>query len=369
MEKSVLQPIFRQLLDIPGDTNTVRRGRTLILISLVLMGAGLLAILYIILYGSNSSSSGGIRTVSFFAIVSFSLLMGLTVAIVRRGMQTLAAWLLIICQFATLIAPIFLQSDNTRTLFYLIVPLVASGLILQSRQVSLVTLLGLLIILAKLISIPAAELSQDMASSTFSNSTILLIIVGAISQLGAYTIQIGFSAAEAANKLAADTAANLAQLNAELEGRVEVQTNELRRAISEVQAQANEKQALLDEVAVQRAVISEMSVPVLPVSDDTLVMPLVGELDSSRLETIQSRALAAIESSHARTLLIDLTGVAIVDTYIAKGLLQTVQSARLLGTTPVLIGIRPEVAQSIVSLGIDLGEVRTAASLASALRR
>jgi rsbT co-antagonist protein RsbR len=149
---------------------------------------------------------------------------------------------------------------------------------------------------------------------------------------------------------------------------VQARTAELRAAFMEAEARANEQQALLDKLAAQRAVIREMSVPVLPVSARTLVMPLVGDLDGERMVTIQTEALAAIERSHADTLLIDLTGVALVDTHVAQGLIQTIQAARLLGASPVLIGIRPEVAQAMVSLGIDLSDVRTAASLASALQ-
>jgi rsbT co-antagonist protein RsbR len=200
------------------------------------------------------------------------------------------------------------------------------------------------------------------------NSIILLIILGAVSQLGAYNVRTSFSAAEAARRSAAEAAGRFEQLNIELEDKVDARTSELHAAFRTAEAQVSERQALLDEIASQQVVIREMSVPVLPVSAHILVMPLVGVLDSSRLAEIQSQALSAIEQSGAHTLLIDLTGVPIVDTQVAQGLLRTVQAARLLGTNPVLIGIRPEVAQSIVSLGIDLSEVQTKASLASALR-
>lgn len=127
--------------------------------------------------------------------------------------------------------------------------------------------------------------------------------------------------------------------------------------------------AQLQIVAEQREVIREMSVPVLPVDRATLVMPLIGALDTARLNEIQQRALEAIEQSSARRLLLDVTGVPIIDTQVAQGLLRTVHAGRLLGAAIVLIGVRPEVAQTLVSLGLELSQVQVARDLQSALLR
>ena len=94
-----------------------------------------------------------------------------------------------------------------------------------------------------------------------------------------------------------------------------------------------------------------------------LVMPLVGTLDSARLRVVQAQALQALEHSGARYLILDITGVAVIDTQVAHGLLQVVQAARLLGTEVILVGIRPEVAQSLVGLGIHFNNVRTRRTL------
>jgi rsbT co-antagonist protein RsbR len=114
-------------------------------------------------------------------------------------------------------------------------------------------------------------------------------------------------------------------------------------------------------------VIRELSVPILPVTDSTLVMPLIGDLDAARLADIRDRALHAIGGSQARRLLLDVTGVPIVDSQVAQGLLGVAQAARLLGAEVVLIGIRPEVAQTIVGLGLDLAAFGTAADLRTAI--
>ena len=125
--------------------------------------------------------------------------------------------------------------------------------------------------------------------------------------------------------------------------------------------------AQLAQIDEQRAAIRDMSVPVLPLTKTTLVMPLVGALDSARLHLLQDQALRAITESAARCLLLDITGVPVVDTHVAQELLKVVRAARLLGAEVVLVGIRPEVAQSIIGLGLQLGEVATQGTLQSGI--
>jgi rsbT co-antagonist protein RsbR len=163
--------------------------------------------------------------------------------------------------------------------------------------------------------------------------------------------------------------AMLEQTRAGLEAEVLARTADLRAALGEVEARAVEQARLLDELALQREVIRELSVPVLPVTARTLVMPLVGALDTARLELVQEQALRAIERASARHLVLDITGVPIVDSQVAQGLLAVVEAARLLGAEALLIGVRPEVAQTMVGLGLALPGLRTYADLQTAMGR
>lgn len=173
--------------------------------------------------------------------------------------------------------------------------------------------------------------------------------------------------------------ANLARLHelntaltnerAGLEQRVAERTADLQAALAEVQRRADEQIRLLSENVEQRATIRELSVPVLPVMHQTLVMPLIGAFDNSRLAMVQDRALQAIEHASARYLVIDITGVPVIDTAVASGLIAVIQAARFIGTETILVGVRPEVAQTIVGLGIDLGDLRTCSDLEAALRQ
>jgi rsbT co-antagonist protein RsbR len=154
-----------------------------------------------------------------------------------------------------------------------------------------------------------------------------------------------------------------------LEATIGERTAALQTALQDVEARAEAQAQLLAEIEEQRTMIKDLSVPIIPISADTLVMPLVGALDSTRLRQLQEQSLQALERTSARTLVLDITGVPIVDTQVAQGFLITVRSARLLGAEVMLVGIRPEVAQTIVGLGIDLRDVHTFSDLQSALAR
>jgi rsbT co-antagonist protein RsbR len=156
-------------------------------------------------------------------------------------------------------------------------------------------------------------------------------------------------------------------IRASLEASVAERTTALEQALRDLQSRADTQAQLLEEVNQYRTTIHELSVPVIPVSADTLVMPLVGALDSSRLGQLQMQGLQALEQGSARTLIIDITGVPVVDSQVAQGLLMMVHSAQLLGAEVLLVGIRPEVAQTIVGIGIDLQSLPTFRDLQIAL--
>ena len=142
---------------------------------------------------------------------------------------------------------------------------------------------------------------------------------------------------------------------------------DLQRLFDEARQREAEQIRLLAENDQQRHAIRELSIPVLPLQRNTLAVPLIGALDSARLFDLQERVLTAIQHTLATRLLLDITGVPMVDTMVAQGLIGVVQAARLLGTEVLLVGIRPEVAQTIVGLGLDLQAVRTYSDIQSAL--
>jgi len=116
-------------------------------------------------------------------------------------------------------------------------------------------------------------------------------------------------------------------------------------------------------IASQSSAIRELSAPVISLWDSVLLLPLVGVIDSVRALQISESLLFAIGRSAARVTLIDITGVPVMDTSVARHMLKTVAGARLLGTSVILTGIGPHMAQTIVKLGIDLSGVPTVGSL------
>jgi rsbT co-antagonist protein RsbR len=116
-------------------------------------------------------------------------------------------------------------------------------------------------------------------------------------------------------------------------------------------------------VAAQATLLQELSTPVIPITDQVLVLPLIGAIDSRRAQQVLEAVLEQLAASHAEVIFLDITGVPIIDTQVAHALIQTGQAVRLLGARLVLTGIRPEVAQALVGLGVELGSVVTYSTL------
>ncbi|MEO7912178.1 MAG: STAS domain-containing protein, partial [Roseiflexaceae bacterium] len=118
-------------------------------------------------------------------------------------------------------------------------------------------------------------------------------------------------------------------------------------------------------ITAQRSLIQELSTPVIPISDAILIMPLIGAIDSGRAQHIMEAMLGAIAQHSARYLIVDISGMAVVDTTVAHHLLQAAQAVQLLGARVLLVGINPEIAQTLVGLGVDFGTLATHATLQS----
>ncbi|WP_218920408.1 STAS domain-containing protein [Lentzea guizhouensis] len=112
----------------------------------------------------------------------------------------------------------------------------------------------------------------------------------------------------------------------------------------------------------------ELTTPVVKIWEGVLAVPLVGTLDSARTQVVMEKLLEMLVETGSEHAIIDITGVFAVDTQVAQHLLKTVVAARLMGAECIVSGIRPQIAQTIVALGIEFGDIVTKASLADALR-
>ncbi len=135
------------------------------------------------------------------------------------------------------------------------------------------------------------------------------------------------------------------------------------RDITEIKQEEQRRQSQEAIIRQQANALIELSTPLIPISDHTLLLPLVGALDSQRAQQVMETLLQGIAAHSAESVILDITGVPLVDTHVAAMLLRAAQAVRLLGARVMLTGIRPEVAQAIVGLGVDLSSIETRASL------
>lgn len=123
-----------------------------------------------------------------------------------------------------------------------------------------------------------------------------------------------------------------------------------------------------DVIKRQQEELLELSTPVVKLWEGILALPIIGTLDSARTQVVMESLLQAIVQTNSKVAIIDITGVPTVDTVVAQHLLKTVTAARLMGADCIISGVRPQIAQTIVHLGINLLDITTKASLAAAFR-
>lgn len=365
---------LRRWLEDTALTNPVERGQAAALQIMLLLVGSFGALLIVLLVINLLTNPGDNRTLAAQTLGLALFLIGCAlgaVIILRRG-RFQAAVLLATVSFTVLhsITVLTLGLANTEVLLVYLLPLTLAGLLSSRRALPVVLALACGAVWLAALATPTAPLPPAGAVRLGDPSPPIIIALNftLIITIAAVFFRVfGNVLAEAlARALAREH--ELDELRRSLEHTVSARTAELQAALSEVEARAAAQATLLAENSEQREVIREMSVPVLPVSDATLVMPLIGALDSHRLREAQEQALSHVERTRAKRLILDITGVPVVDTQVAQGLIQLVQSLRLLGAEAVLVGIRPEVAQTIVGLGLTLETTRTASDVQSALQ-
>lgn len=364
---------IRRWLETTALTNPVERGQAAALqIMLLLVGAfGVLLATLLLL---ALPATAGDRGFTLLALGLAALLIGCAlgaIVILRRG-RLQAAVVLAAVGFTTLHGVTVISSGlaNKEVLLVYLLPLTLAGLLSSRRALPAVLIIACGAVWLTALTNPAAPLpppgvlAPDAASPptvTALNFTLVVTIAGLFFRI------FGNVLADAlARALARE--GELDELRLGLERTVGERTAALRAALAEVEARAEAEARLRREAEEQRAIVRGMSVPVIPVADDTLVVPLVGELDAQRIDDLQARALEAVERAGSARVVLDITGVPLVDTYVAQGLIEAMLALRLLGAETALVGIRPEVAQTLVSLGVSLGDLTTFADLRTALQ-
>jgi rsbT co-antagonist protein RsbR len=362
----MIDPV-RRWLDATPLTNPIER-RQALFVQVLFIGIMITAFLVLpICYSAGGTPTGKVLTTAADGIVIFGT--PLALAIFRRGFFRRAVAIETGVCFAAItlfLVPLGLLNSSWAALAFP-VPITLIGLLGGRR--SLWATIGASVVSMVVIaalehqSPPLAGFAPALGDPTVIIIAFYILMMGLV---GVFLDRFGTSLGVALGDALAREQ-ELERLRAAQEMTIAARTADLQRALADVQARAEEQAQLLAQVAQQQTTIRDLSVPVIPITATTLIMPLVGALDNGRLGLLQAQALQAVEQAAARTLILDITGVPMVDSHVAQGLLSVVQATRLLGADTVLVGIRPEVAQALVSIGLELEGMRTFGDLQSAL--
>jgi anti-anti-sigma factor len=140
------------------------------------------------------------------------------------------------------------------------------------------------------------------------------------------------------------------------------------RLYEAVQRELTERRRAEAVIQEQAAMLALLSTPLIPITDRVLILPLIGELDTTRARQVLSTLLDGVARQRAASIIIDITGMPMVDTQVASALLQAAQAVQLLGAETIITGVRPEIAQTLVSLGVEMRGIRTFSTLQSAVK-
>ena len=350
-----------RLMDIrTGDPDTRRRASVIVRLTLMLLLANVgFAGISLVESPPSGVAIPIASSICFLAAYQFA----------RRGRAAVAAWIMIgACLAGSFAAMASLTTDQAViVLFFLAAVVVVAGLSTTLAQFWLVVACtmagaGLTLHLAH----PDVWQSVDARQVVLSGVALIAVVSG-ISYLGARISRQAIEDAQQARMQAEQAQRALAQANADLEARIAERTTELRQTLVAQQTLAEELQSSLAAQQELSRMIVDLSLPIIPVRDGTVVVPISGSIDSTRASRLVSSVLQTIERRNVHIVIFDITGVPIVDTQVAQALLQTASAIRLMGAETILAGIRPEVAQTLVGLGIDLRLLRTVATLQEGL--
>jgi rsbT co-antagonist protein RsbR len=266
------------------------------------------------------------------------------------------------------IALIAIGLDQSQTvLLAFSVPIALAGLVLGRRGILLASGLSVLLVIAVALLQTYAPASVGFAPSSSAaplalaaTFTLIVVVFSLFLDLFGASLRDALSIAKAREQ-------ELERLRASLEDTIRERTASLQQALQEGEQRETRLAQTLEDLSVSQATIRELSAPVIPVLPGVLVTPLIGTLDYARATTLTNNVLSMVEQENARSVIFDITGVPVVDTQVAQVLLQAAAAVRLLGAQTMIVGIRPEVAETLVALHVDLGTIRSYPNLRDAV--
>jgi rsbT co-antagonist protein RsbR len=359
-----MQTDMRQFLIASTDPIERRQAPALQMILIAISIAALVAfIVFLAVLGVNPT--GGVPAGGAVLVMLTSLT---GVAALRRGYFRLAvlvpsAGLIVAVFFVTVI---YGYPAATPFLPVMFIPVILTGLLIETRPLLLIAaasaLVAAAIFLVNPVIAPFTTMVQppgDLTIVAVALFLLVLFVVTTIIALFGPVLRQSLMAALARER-------ELEQLRDSLEATVNERTAGLQEALRTVEQREAQLQQALADLQASQATIRELSAPVLPVLPGVLIAPLVGAIDESRAAVFVANVLHAVERERAQQVIFDVTGVPLIDTQVARMILQAADAVRLLGAQVILVGIRPEVAQTVVGLGVAL-DMKTYADLQQAI--
>ena len=359
-----MQTDMRQFLVASTDPVERRQAPALQMILIAISIAALVAlIVFLAVLGVNPT--GGVPAGGAVLVMLTSLT---GVAALRRGYFRLA----VLVPSAGLITAVFFVTviygypAATPFLPVMFIPVILTGLLIETRPLLLIAaasaLIAAAIFLVNPVITPFTTMVQppgDLTIVAVALFLLVLFVVTTIIALFGPVLRQSLVAALARER-------ELEQVRDSLEATVNERTAGLQEALRTVEQREAQLQQALADLRASQATIRALSAPVLPVLPGVLVAPLVGAIDESRAAVFVANVLRAVERERAQQVIFDVTGVPLIDTQVARMILQAADAVRLLGAQVILVGIRPEVAQTVVGLGVAL-DMKTFADLQQAI--
>jgi anti-anti-sigma regulatory factor len=275
--------------------------------------------------------------------------------VLRRGYFTSAVVLVVISlTLMALVNMVPTGLEGSRAIFMLLaVPIVLAGLVTTGRVVVLALVLSALSVGGVALVELAAPTMVGYNQDTYDPILTCVTFVIAAGVLSLLVWRFG-SMLQLALGRARSREQELEQLRDTLEATVRERTRVLEQTLLDLGQREATLAQTVETLRASEVAVRELSAPIIPVLPGVLIAPLIGSLDDERIALLNDNVLGAIAVDGMRDVIFDVTGVPVVDTQVARGILDIAAAARLLGARTMLVGVRPEVAQTVISLGIDL---------------
>lgn len=336
------------------DENIRRRGRNIIYIIL-----GLLVLMLFIAVAWTIITP--VSIIFVFATVLPTLTYFGMLVLVRRGYVDTAAVIIFMVQLTVSVYILTSSFEQPWSVMMLITPLLFASVSLRAWQIWIAFIA--IAIARVFINTQTRDTTTDILIFqiiTFAVFTLMLF-------LGTRSLEQSLQQSDELRHVAEGSSNALAAANDNLEQAVNNRTADLQHALSDVRERELRLTQTLQELSASQELVRSLSAPIIPILPSVIVVPLAGILDGEQAQRLMQQVLERISAQRSRDLILDITGVPIMDSHVANVVIQIAQAVKLLGTRTLLVGVRPEVAQTLVALNIEFGDLEIFADLQDAV--